>query len=80
MCWDGDGGGGRFIAEFEIINNRDRKITLNQFLIYEGTEVRSKGNTAMYGGFFTSVLRIFRFFCAKKFLFGFYNFLFFLFF
>ena len=41
MCWDGDGGGGRFIAEFAIINNKDRKITLHPFLIYEGTYVRS---------------------------------------
>ena len=53
MCWDGDGGGGRFIAELAIINNKDRKVTLHQFLIYEGTEVRSKGNTAMYNGFLT---------------------------
>ena len=45
--------GGRFTAQFAIINNKGRKITLHQFLIYEGTEVRSKGNTAMYGGFLT---------------------------
>ena len=41
VCWDGDGGGRRFIAEFAIINNKDRKITLHPFLIYEGTYVRS---------------------------------------
>ena len=26
VCWDVDGGGGRFIAEFTFINNKDRKI------------------------------------------------------
>jgi hypothetical protein len=53
VYWDSDGEGGRFIAEFAIIKNKDRKITLHQFLISEGTEVRSKGNTAMNGGFLT---------------------------
>ena len=41
VCWDGDGGGGRFVAEFAFINNADRKITLHPFLIFEGTDVRA---------------------------------------
>ena len=41
VCWDGDGGGGRFVAEFTFLNNTDRKITLHPFLIFEGTDVRA---------------------------------------
>ena len=41
VCWDGDGGGGRFVAEFAFINNADRKLTLHPFLIFEGTDVRA---------------------------------------
>ena len=40
ICYDGDGGGGRFVCEFAFINNIDRKITLHPFLIYEGTDCR----------------------------------------
>ena len=40
ICWDGDGGGGQFVAEFAFLNNIDRKITLHHFIIYEGTGVR----------------------------------------
>ena len=40
ICYDADGGGGRFIAEFSILNGKDQKITLHPFLIYEGTDVR----------------------------------------
>ena len=40
ICCDGDGGGGRFVAEFAFLNNIDRKITLHPFIIYEGTDVR----------------------------------------
>ena len=40
LCWDGDGGGGRFVAEFTFLNNDDRKITLHPFIIFEGTDVR----------------------------------------
>ena len=28
VCFDGDGGGGRFVAEFAFINNTDRKIKI----------------------------------------------------
>jgi len=41
VCWNGDGGGGRFIASFAIINNTNRKIQLHPFLIFEGTDVRA---------------------------------------
>ena len=40
LCWDGDGGGGRFVAEFTFLNNDDRKITLHPFIIFEGTDAR----------------------------------------
>ena len=40
VCWDGDGGGGRFVAEFTLLNNDDKKVTLHPFLIYEGSDVR----------------------------------------
>ena len=40
ICYDGYGGGGRFVCEFAFINNIDRKITLHPFLIYEGTDCR----------------------------------------
>ena len=36
VCWDG--GGGRFLAEFALLNNVDRKVILHPFLIYEGTD------------------------------------------
>ena len=41
VCWDGDGGGGRFVAEFTFLNNEDRKVTLHPFLIFEGSDVRA---------------------------------------
>ena len=41
VCWNGDGGGGRFIASFAFINNTNRKIQLHPFLIFEGTDVRA---------------------------------------
>ena len=41
VCWDGDGGGGRFVAEFTFLNDVDRKVILHPFLIYEGTDVRA---------------------------------------
>ena len=41
VCWDGDGSGGRFVAEFAFLNNVDRKVTLHPFIIYEGTDVRA---------------------------------------
>ena len=40
VCYDGDGGGGRFICEFAFINNIDRKIKLHPFLLYKGTDSR----------------------------------------
>ena len=39
MCYDADGGGGRFIAEFAFLNRKDEKIILYPILIYEGTVV-----------------------------------------
>ena len=41
VCWNGDGGGGRFISSFAFTNNKDRKIKLHPFLIFEGTDVRA---------------------------------------
>ena len=35
VCWDGDAGGGSFVAEFTFLNNEDRKVTLHPFLIFE---------------------------------------------
>ena len=40
MCFDGDGGGDRFVAEFTFINCYDRIIYLHPFLLYEGTDCR----------------------------------------
>ena len=40
VCYDGDGGGGRFVAEFAFLNNSDRKIKLHPFMLYEGTDCR----------------------------------------
>jgi len=40
VCYDADGGGGRFIAEFAFLNRKDQKIKLHPFLIYEGTDIR----------------------------------------
>ena len=36
VCLGGDGGGGRFVAEFAV-----RKITLHPFLLFDGTDVRA---------------------------------------
>ena len=55
VCYDGDGGGGRFVAEFAFINNKDRKVTLHPFLIYEGTDCRE--NLALTLGKFTEQIR-----------------------
>ena len=33
--------GGRFAAEFTVLNNEDRKVTLHPFLIFEGSDVRA---------------------------------------
>ena len=41
VCWGGDGGGGRFVAESAFINHADRKITLHPHLLFEGTDVRA---------------------------------------
>ena len=40
VCYDGDGGGGRFVFEFAFLNNIDRKVKLHPILIYEGTDTR----------------------------------------
>ena len=40
VCYDGDGGGGRFVCEFAFLNNIDRKIKIHPMLIYEGTDTR----------------------------------------
>ena len=40
VCYDGDGGGGRFVCEFAFLNNIDRKVKLHPILIYEGTDTR----------------------------------------
>ena len=40
MAFDGDAGGGRFVAEFTFLNNLDRKVRLHPFLLYEGTDCR----------------------------------------
>ena len=40
VCYDGDGGGGRFVCEFAFLNNNDRKIKIHPMLIYEGTDTR----------------------------------------
>ena len=40
VCYDGDGGGGRFVCEFAFLNNIDRKIKLHMFMLYEGTDSR----------------------------------------
>ena len=34
VCWGGDGGGGRFVAEFAFFNSAERKITLHLFLLF----------------------------------------------
>ena len=41
VCYDADGGGGRFVAEFAFLNRKDNTIKLHPFLIYEGTDVRA---------------------------------------
>ena len=40
ICYDADAGGGRFIAEFAILNGKDQSITLHPFLLFEGSDVR----------------------------------------
>ena len=40
VCYDWDGGGGRFVCEFAFLNNNDRKIKIHPMLIYEGTDTR----------------------------------------
>ena len=40
VCFDADGGGGRFVAEFAFLNNIDRKIKIHPILIYEGVDTR----------------------------------------
>ena len=32
ICYDGDGGGGKFVCEFAFINSSDQKISLHPFL------------------------------------------------
>ena len=40
LCLGGDGGGGRFVAEFAFLSTLDKSITLHPVLIYEGTDCR----------------------------------------
>ena len=40
ICYDADAGGGRFVAEFTIINTQDENIRLHPIVIYEGTDLR----------------------------------------
>ena len=40
ICYDADGGGGRFLAEFAILNGKDQNIKLHPFLVFEGCDVR----------------------------------------
>ena len=40
MCLGGDGGGGRFVAEFAFLNTQDKSITIHPMLIFEGSDCR----------------------------------------
>ena len=40
LCLGGDGGGGRFVAEFAFLSTLDKSVTLHPMLIYEGTDCR----------------------------------------
>ena len=35
LCLGGDGGGGRFVAEFAILNTQDKSITIHPMSIFE---------------------------------------------
>ena len=40
LCLGGDGGGGRFVAEFAFLNTQDKSITIHPMLIFEGSDCR----------------------------------------
>ena len=40
VCLGGDGGGGRFVAEFAFLSTLDKSVTLHPVIIYEGTDCR----------------------------------------
>ena len=40
LCLGGDGGGGRFVAEFAFLNTQDKSVTIHPMLIFEGSDWR----------------------------------------
>ena len=40
VCLGGDGGGGRFVAEFGFLSTYDRSVTLHPIVLYKGTDSR----------------------------------------
>jgi hypothetical protein len=55
VCFDGDAGGGRFVATFAFLNRKDGSIVLHPILLYEGSDCRA--NLEMTLGEFTQVVR-----------------------
>ena len=41
VCFDGDAGGGRFVATFAFLNRKDRSIVLHPILLFEGSDCRA---------------------------------------
>ena len=51
VCFDGDAGGGRFVATFGFLNRHDKDVKLHPFLLFEGSDTRK--NMEMTFGEFT---------------------------
>ena len=47
VCFDADGGGGRFVATFAFLNRIDGEIKLHPFILYEGSDNRKNMEMTM---------------------------------
>ena len=41
MCFDGDAGGGRFVATFAFLNRKERSTVLHHILLFEGSDCQA---------------------------------------
>ena len=41
MCFDGDAGGGRFVATFAFLNRKERSTVLHPILLFEGSDCQA---------------------------------------
>ena len=40
VCFNGDAGGGKFVAQFTFLNRKDKALKLHPFILYECTDDR----------------------------------------